>query len=49
VRKYLRSDIVEPKFKVADRTSKLDPEMRARGFQISHEGVSRILKGRRAA
>jgi len=25
VRKYLRSDIVEPKFKVADRTSKLDP------------------------
>ena len=25
VRKYLRSDIVEPKFNVADRTSKLDP------------------------
>jgi transposase len=25
VRKYLRSDIVEPKFSFADRTSKLDP------------------------
>ena len=25
VRKYLRSDIVEPKFNVADRTGKLDP------------------------
>ena len=25
MRKYLRSDIVEPKFNVADRTSKLDP------------------------
>ena len=25
VRKYLRSDIVEPKFNVADRASKLDP------------------------
>jgi transposase len=25
VRKYLRSDIVEPKFNVADRTSRLDP------------------------
>ena len=25
VRKYLRSDIVEPKFNLADRTSKLDP------------------------
>ena len=25
VRRYLRSDIVEPKFNVADRTSKLDP------------------------
>jgi hypothetical protein len=24
-------------------------EMRAKGFQISHEGVARILKGRRAA
>jgi hypothetical protein len=25
VRKYLRSDIVEPKFNLADRASKLDP------------------------
>jgi hypothetical protein len=24
-------------------------ELRAKGFQISHEGVARILRGRRAA
>jgi transcriptional regulator with XRE-family HTH domain len=41
VRKYLRSDIVEPKFNLADRTSKLDPyadklsEDRRRSFSES--------------
>src|SRR6201984_2523068 len=45
VRKYLRSDIVEPKFNAADRPSRLDPYADKLSHMLRHEaGKSRKQK-----
>src|SRR5580700_8528655 len=44
VRKYLRSDSVEPKFNVPDRPSKLDPYADKLSHMLRQEGKSRKQK-----
>ena len=45
VRKYLRSDIVEPKFNVADRASKLDPHAGKMSRMLLQEAGTRRPSG----
>src|SRR5580693_10314513 len=46
VRKYLRSDTVEPKFNIPDRPSKLDPYADGSGANSRRRKASRVVLSR---